>query len=162
MKTRQKNSVQGRTPLVLFLALYQLAGGLVGLGLCLKMIPALQQPSTSTWVGIVLAAVLYTFSILCGFLLFQVTRQAFLFSLANQILQVFSFGVTGLAYNYVAGLKVGVGVDFLTSWVFKLKFSLSSFTFSVGTHTGASFVAVNLLALVLLYLLERAKEAANV
>ncbi|WP_205499965.1 hypothetical protein [Rufibacter psychrotolerans] len=145
-------------PLPLGIAVYQLAGGLIGLGLCLKMIPALQNPSASTWVGIFAAAVLYIFSILCGFLLFRQTRLAFNLSLANQILQAFSFSMSGLTYNFVAGLKVGVGIDFLESWLFKFRLSLSSFSFSFGAGAGVAFVTVNVLALVLVYLLERSKD----
>jgi hypothetical protein len=161
MKTQPTFYPNRNFTLARFIAIYQLAGGLLGLGLCLKMIPALQQPSTSTWVGIFLAALLYIFSILCGFLLFRQTRKAFNFSLVNQMLQVLSFGVSGLAYNYVAGLKLGVGVDFLESWYFKFRLSLSSFNFSYGAHAGASFVTINLLALVLIYLLERARDEAK-
>ncbi|RNI28336.1 hypothetical protein EFA69_20005 [Rufibacter immobilis] len=128
------------------------------MGLFLKLIPQLQNPSTSTWVGIALAAVLYTFSILCGFLLFQGTRRAFTLSMANQILQVLSFGISGVAYNYVAGLKLGIGVEFWESWLFKFRLSLSSFNFSVGAENSLSFVTVNLLALVCIYLLERTRE----
>ncbi|WP_181303971.1 hypothetical protein [Rufibacter sp. XAAS-G3-1] len=158
MKTQPLFSQKRNFSLARFIGVYQLAGGLVGLFLCLKMIPALQQPSTSTWVGLFLAAVLYIFSTLCGFLLFRQTRKAFNLSLANQVLQVLSFGISGLAYNYVAGIKLGVGVDFLESWHFKAKLSLSSFNFSFGAHAGASFVTINLLALVLIYLLERARD----
>ncbi|KAA3436968.1 hypothetical protein [Rufibacter hautae] len=143
------------------IGVYQLVGGLLGLGLFLKMIPALENPSATTWLGILLAALLYGFSIWCGFSLLKKTRSAYTLSMVNQILQAFSFGMSGVAYNYVAGLKVGVGIDFLASWVFKLRFSLSSFNFSFGTHAGISFVSVNLLALLLLYLLERTKDEAK-
>ena len=147
-----------KRPLLTGIALYQLIGGFIGLGLFLKLLPQLQNPSSSTWVGIAVAAILYFFSIVCGFLLLKGTRLAFNLSLANQILQIFSFGIAGVAYNYVAGVKIGVGIDFLESWLFKFRFSLSSFSFSFNAGTGLSFVSVNLLALVILYLLERLQD----
>ncbi|RNI21901.1 hypothetical protein [Rufibacter latericius] len=161
MKQKPKTSPKNPFLLSQIIGVYQLAGGLLGLGLFLKLIPGLQNPSTSTWVGILLAALLYSFSIFCGFSLMRGKRQGHSLSLINQVLQVFSFGMGGLAYNYVAGLKIGVGIDFLASWLFKFRFSLSSFHFSLGTNTGVSFVAVNLLALLLIYLLERAREESK-
>jgi hypothetical protein len=149
------------SPLAKVLGIYQLAGGIVGLGLLFKMAPQLQSPSTSTWVGIGLAALLYSFSLYCGFSLLNKTKAAYNLSLANQVLQVFSFGMAGFAYSYVAGLKAGVGLFFLAEWVFKAQFSVSSFHFSLGNVPGASFVSVNLVALVLIYLLERAKDQQN-
>ncbi|MBC3539350.1 hypothetical protein ACFSC6_17420 [Rufibacter sediminis] len=161
MKLQPAASSPKTSPLVSFLAFYQLAGGALGLGLFLKLIPQLHNPSTSTWVGILLAALLYSYSIFCGFSLLKRTRRAIGASLVNQVLQVFSFGMGGLAYNFVAGVKVGVGIEFLSSWLFKLRLSLSSFQFSLNANTGASFVSVNLLALLLIYLLERARDEAQ-
>ncbi|ALJ00031.1 hypothetical protein [Rufibacter tibetensis] len=161
MKQNPSSALQKDSPLLLLMAIYQIAGGVLGLGLFLKMIPQLQNPSPSTWVGIGIAALLYSFSIFCGFSLLQRKRKGYTFSLVNQVLQVIGFGVAGLAYNYVSGIKIGVGIDFLLSWVFKFRFSLSSFSFSFGTNTGASFVTVNVLALFLIYFLERVREEAS-
>lgn len=160
MLTYQKSKPKAK-PLVITLALYQLLGGLLGLFFLLRMVPQLSSPAASTWAGLMLAAALYTFSVLCGFLLLNSRRSSFTLSLVNQVLQVFSFGFGGLAYNYVAGLKVGLGLEFLANWVVKFKLSLSSFNFSLGAGTGISFVTVNLLALVLLYLLEKSRDEAS-
>ncbi|WP_345161083.1 hypothetical protein [Nibribacter koreensis] len=157
MLTYQKNKTKVK-PLVLALALYQLLGGLLGLFFLLRMAPLLNNPAPSTWAGLLLAAVLYSFSVVCGFLLMNGKRSAFTLSLANQVLQVFSFGFGGLGYNYVAGVKAGLGLEFLANWLFKFNLSLSSFNFSLGAGAATSFVTVNLLALVLIYLLEKARD----
>ncbi|QHL89278.1 hypothetical protein GU926_18300 [Nibribacter ruber] len=147
-------------PIVLILAVYQLLGGLVGLFFLLKMGSQMLNAATSSWLGVLLGALLYSFSVVCGFLLFKSRRSAFTLSLVNQVLQVFSAGMVGWTFNYVAGLKVGLGIEFVPDWLLKAKLSLSSFTLSLGSGMGGSFVTVNFLALVLLYLLEKYREQA--
>ncbi|WP_192820261.1 hypothetical protein [Rufibacter sp. LB8] len=141
------------------IAFYQMTGGLLGLGLFTKLPPQLHNPSGSTWLGIGLAAALYLFSVVCGFQLLRRKPQAVNWSMVNQGLQVLSLGVAGFAYNYVAGLKLGVGLDFLASWVFKVRISVSSFQFMLQADGAPSFVGINLLALLLLYFLEKSKDS---
>ncbi len=137
---------------------YQMAGGLLGLGLFVKLLPQLNQPAGTTWVGIGLAAALYLFSVACGGALLLHTRNSVNWSIANQGLQVVSFGIAGFAYNYVAGIKLGMALNFGTEWVFKFRFSVSSFQFMINAAGAASFVGINLVALLLLYLLEKSKD----
>lgn len=147
-----------RTPLLVVIALYQIAGGVLGLGLVLKMVPLLKDPSASTWGGIILAIALYLLSMVAGLLLFRKPQTGLTLSFINQILQVLSFSAASIAYNFVAGLKLGIGVDFVETLMFKLRMSISSFQFSFHGMDGVPYITVNVLALLLIYLLERLKD----
>ncbi len=101
---------------------------------------------------------LYVFSILCGRMLFRNQKRGLVLSLINQVLQViyFSFGAYG--FQYVAGLRVGVGVDMVEGWIFKFRLALSSFHFSIGNDIGQKFIGMNLIALFLIFWIERLQE----
>ena len=141
------------------IALYQIIGGVLGIALTLwvmfsgEMVVALPALRIGLFAG-----GLYVFSILCGSMLFRKPQRALVLSLINQVLQVvyFSFGAYG--FQYVAGLRIGIGVDMVGGWIFKFRMALSSFHFSVGDDLGQKFIGVNLVALFLIFWLERLLE----
>ncbi len=101
---------------------------------------------------------LFLFSILCGRMLFRNTKRGLILSLVNQVLQViyFSFGAYG--FQYVAGLRVGIGVDMVEGWIFKFRLAISSFHFSFGSDLDQRFIGVNIVALFLIFWIERLLE----
>lgn len=144
------------------IALYQIIGGILGIALTVWVLFSgdMEVDQTAMRVGL-FAGGLYIFSILCGRMLFRNRKRGLILSLINQVLQVvyFSFGTYG--FQYVAGLRIGVGVDMVESWIFKFRLALSSFHFSVGTDLGQKFIGVNLVALFLVFWLERLLEQAK-
>lgn len=140
------------------IAAYQIFGGVLGIGLAIKIIPQLKEFSQVS-LGMVLFAVLfYLFSLVSGIILFKKKKLGLTLSLVNQVLQVVSFAIGEFAYNYVAGFKIGFGIDFAPIWQLKLNLSLPSFQFFLNTETGKVYIGINLFALFLVYLLERLRE----
>ena len=141
------------------IAIYQIAGGLLGIALTVWVMfsgeMVVDQPALR--MGL-FAGGLFIFSILCGSMLFRNPQRGLVLSLINQVLQViyFSFGAYG--FQYVAGLRIGIGVDMVGGWIFKFRMALSSFHFSVGDDLGQKFIGVNLVALFLIFWLERLLE----
>lgn len=105
-----------------------------------------------------LAGGLFLFSILCGRMLFRNPTRGLRLSLVNQVLQVLYFAFGSYGFQYVAGLRIGVGVDVLESWTFKFRLALSSFHFNFGTESGQQFIGLNLVALFLIFWIERLLE----
>ncbi len=154
MENRIKNSLYA-------LAGYQIFGGILGIALAGRALPQLESLTAGNLSLVVFAGILYVFSIVCGVVLFKNFRKGLQLSLVNQLLQVLSFAVGSFAYNFVAGFKAGFGIHFAPAWQLKLKLSLSSFQFILNEATGQVVVGINLLALVLVYLIERLKENSS-
>ena len=141
------------------IALYQIIGGILGIALTIWVMFSGEMVVDQMALRIGLfAGGLYVFSILCGRMLFRNLRRGLVLSIINQLLQVvyFSFGAYG--FQYVAGLRIGVGVDMVEGWIFKFRLALSSFHFSIGDDLGQKFIGVNLVALFLIFWLERLLE----
>ncbi|MDO6388636.1 hypothetical protein Q4E40_00770 [Pontibacter sp. BT731] len=154
MHTPEKNQIRA-------LALYQIIGGILGIALTVWVMFSGEMVIDQTALRIGLfAGGLYIFSILCGRMLFRNLRRGLVLSIINQVLQVvyFSFGAYG--FQYVAGLRIGVGVDMVEGWIFKFRLALSSFHFSIGTDLGQKFIGINLVALFLIFWIERLLEKA--
>ncbi|SIT83335.1 hypothetical protein [Pontibacter indicus] len=145
------------------IALYQIIGGILGIALTIWVMFSGEMVVDQMALRIGLfAGGLYIFSILCGRMLFRNLRRGLVLSIINQVLQVvyFSFGAYG--FQYVAGLRVGVGVDMVEGWTLKFRLALSSFHFSIGDDLGLKFIGVNLVALFLIFWLERLLEKTKV
>jgi hypothetical protein len=151
METRIKNGLYA-------LAGYQIFGGILGIALAGRALPQLKSFSEENLPLVLFAGLLYIYSILCGVVLFKDFRRGLRLSLVNQVLQVLSFAIGSFAYNFVAGFKVGFGIHFIPAWQLKLNLSLSSFQFILNEDTGQVLLGINLLALILVYLIERLKE----
>lgn len=140
------------------LSAYQLFGGILGIGLALRLLPQLGALSTSGYGLLALAIGFYTFSIAAGAVLFRNRRSGLTLSLINQALQVISLSASGFAYQYVAGFKIGLGIFFVPLWQFKLQFTLSSFQFMLNAAGVGAYIGINVVALGLVYLVERLRE----
>lgn len=140
------------------IAFYQIVGGAIGISLAIRLGLKMENEAGSSLLAVLLACCLYSFSVLCGILLLRNARKHLTLSIINQALQVLSLGMGSFAYNYVAGIKIGLGLIFMESWVINFKLTLSSFQFIVNTDSSSHYITLNLLALLLLYLLERSKE----
>ena len=144
------------------LAIYQLLGGILGIAFTVFVMLRGELVITQQVLrGTLLAAGLYMFSILCGSLLFRNPQRGLKLSLMNQVLQVVYFAFGSYAFQYVAGLRVGVGFDMVGSWTFKFRMALSSFHFSLGSDSGQKFIGINLIALLLIIWMERLLEQAK-
>ncbi|WP_347157220.1 hypothetical protein [Pontibacter chitinilyticus] len=141
------------------LAIYQLTGGVLGIVLTLWVMFRGELVVTQEVLRIALfAAALYVFSMLCGRMLFRNLKRGLTLSILNQVLQVVYVAFGSDAFQYVAGLRVGVGFDMVGSWTLKFRLAVSSFQFLIGTDTGQRFIGVNLLALLLIFWMERLLE----
>ncbi|WP_161889477.1 hypothetical protein [Pontibacter russatus] len=141
------------------LALYQIIGGILGILLTLWVMFRGELVLTQQVLRFSLfAAALFMFSILCGRMLFRNPPRGLVLSLLHQVLQVvyFTFGEYG--FQYVAGLRIGFGFDMVGSWTFKFRVALSSFQFDFGNATGQKFIGINLVALFLIFWIERLLE----
>lgn len=150
-----KNSIRNT---IYALASYQIFGGILGLALAGRALPQLQSLGEANLYLVFIAGLLYLYSVICGFVLFKNPQPGLNFSLINQLLQVLSFVIGTFAYNFVAGFKLGIGILFFPAWELKLNLSLSSFQFIINEDTGQVLVGINLLALLLVYFIERLKE----
>lgn len=144
------------------LAIYQIAGGILGIILTAWVVLRGNVTVDQTALRVGLFAIgLFVFSILCGRLLLRKPRRGLILSIVNQVLQVvyFSFGAYG--FQYVAGLRVGMGVDMIGGWIFKFRLAISSFQFNVNTDLGEKFIGINLVALFLIFWMEQLLEQVN-
>ncbi|MBB6611593.1 hypothetical protein H7F15_11140 [Pontibacter sp. Tf4] len=141
------------------IAIYQIVGGVLGILLTAWVMYSGEMVIDQAALRMGLfAGALYVFSILCGRMLYRNYKRGLLLSIVNQVLQVvyFSFGAYG--FQYVAGLRVGIGVDMIGGWIFKFRLALSSFHFNIGTDLGQEFIGVNLVALFLIFWMEQLLE----
>ncbi|MHC2992263.1 hypothetical protein OB13_11925 [Pontibacter sp. HJ8] len=141
------------------LAIYQLAGGILGIALTIWVMFAGELVLSQEVLRFGIFAVgLYVFSILCGRMLFRKPKLGLKLSLVNQVLQVIYFSFGSYAFQYVAGLRIGIGMDMVEGWIFKFRLALSSFHFSLGTDLDQKFIGINLVALFLIFWMERLLE----
>jgi hypothetical protein len=133
------------------LAYYQIAGGAIGV---IMVIWLIAQTVTITGIVIlifVLAIGLDIFSIYCGRLLLKGEHDIGLrLSTINQALQIFSFALFGFAFKFVAGLCLGIGIDYTNDFKFDFNLTISTFEISINTeheliNLGFNFVAVFLI-----------------
>lgn len=141
------------------LAYYQNAGGIIGL---IMVIWLIAQTTTITGLIIlifILAGGLYSFSIYCGRLLLKGDYDLGLkLSTINQALQIFSFALFGFAFRFVAGLYIGIGIDYTNDFNIKFLFSLSDFQISINRDKELITLGFNFLAIFLIQYIMRIKD----
>ena len=133
------------------LGVYQIVGGVIGI-LFIGM-AGWKVALINTWVALLLllAFLLFGYSILCGILLVMTKEAALKLSLTNQALQLVSWAILGFSFKYVAGVFVSVGLDLTDAFKFNFNVGVSGFEFNFHQDAERFEINFNLMALYLLY-----------
>ncbi len=148
------------------LGIYQIIGGAIGLLFIIWTIfKSPISPIEALLIYLIIVS-LFLYSVFCGILCIKVKKNALNHSLANQILQVFSFAIMGFAFKYVAGFYLTIGLDLADSFNLHFGAGLSKIDFNINNEKKRLEVDFNLVALALIYwidkLLKKVKEDAAI
>ena len=138
------------------LAIYQIAGGVLGIGFTINtIVEVFKYLTVPLYLLLSVALALFSYSIYCGRLLFKNPGKGLRFSLINQILQVINFAFIGYSFKYISGVFLSVGID-LTD-VFSLNFNagLSSWNIYFNSPDQEIMVNLNIVAVVLVAFVEK-------
>jgi hypothetical protein len=160
-----KNQISKETILDLVkLGLYQVIGGLMGV---FFIIWGIVQSLPFTTLSVLLYLFIlsfFSYSIYAGILCLKTRKNALTHSLINQVLQLISVALLGFAFQYVAGAYFTIGLDLTESLNLQFGAGISEFDFSLNNNTDRLLVSVNLIALALIYwidkLMKKVKEEA--
>lgn len=142
-------------PGIIFLEIYQVAGGIIGALLTISLLKNLITATGVTMLILFLAIALYAYSIFCGVLLFWNKKKGLAHSRINQLLQVFSFAMVGYAFQYVSGLFFTLGLDLTKSVELKFNFGLSSWQININSDSPDLLINFNLIAVLLAVIVEK-------
>ena len=146
-------------------AVYQCAGGALGIAATLLPLPALLENATVSIRPVVIRALalpvlLFAGSAIAGAALLLRRSGALRLSIVVQLLQVLWFASASLSYYFTAGLVLGIagsatGVDPVARWG-------SVFVLSQEPYEGPFVIGINLLACaLLLFLIEAMRRATR-
>ncbi len=140
-----------------YIGLYQIIGGIVGWLMVGWALLFEEGQSKSLTVVVVLGFLLFSFSIVCGWLLLSNHKQAIRYSAINQGLQVLMFGLSSVLFKYCSGIYLSFGVDMENGIELKADVGLSMFHLFI--NTGEQWeISVNVVAVWLLSSLIRGQE----
>jgi hypothetical protein len=137
------------------LGLYQIVGGAVGILIIIWDIYKSQLLTGLTVLVYLFILLLFAYSILCGTLCLKTKKNALAYSLTNQILQVIGFAMMGLAFKYVAGFYLTIGVELTDSVNLGFGIGISKFNFNFNNEKDRLEVDFNLVAFALIYWIDR-------
>ena len=139
--------------------IYQIVGGLIGIGLTVWLISMQTVISVLIMLMILFALILYSYSIYCGTLLVkQKFYKGLRLSNINQYLQLINFSVLGYGFQYISGAYFTVGVDLTDSFIFKLNFGVSSWQLQFNVGGDLTLINFNIVALLLILFIEKMKK----
>jgi len=140
------------------LGIYQIAGGVVGLLLTVWSILNLTVISALLLLILLIAVLLYSYSIYCGILLVRNKIAGLKHSLINQFLQIINFLISGFAFKYISGVFLSFGIDLTDSFYFLFNFGISSWQISLYGDSEPFIVSFNFVALFLILFIENLKK----
>ncbi|MEA1786999.1 hypothetical protein U1E44_12925 [Arenibacter sp. GZD96] len=137
------------------IGILEIVGGITGIGLIIWLM--LQESETNTLVLLILliAVGFYFYSIYAGIILFKKLENGVLHSLVLQYLQIPAFSIGGFTYIMTSGGYFLLGFNFATSSInFSFALIASKFQIDILTNSDSAFIKLNLLAILVLALIE--------
>ena len=133
------------------IGIYQIIGGLVGLGLTTWLITML-LPMPFVVICIIVTSIgLFLFSIVCGIGLWLKKRTAINLSIGLQLLQILSFTLYGYSFKFISGLGVLLNIDFTNKLQPQINLSEPLFRFTYLVDQSDKIISVNLAAILICY-----------
>ena len=143
------------------LSYYQIAGGIIGLGLTTWLIITLISFQWLLLLLFLIALLLYAFSIYCGVILLRNIETGLRFSKINQLLQVIHITALGYAFQYVSGICLSVGFDLTAELNFTFNFDISAWQIKINSDDPTVVISLNLVALFLIMFIDKAINRIN-
>jgi len=138
------------------LGIYQIAGGVIGLGLTIWYLPnALRLAIPGLLLLYIMPFVLYSYSIYCGTLLMRSKETGLKHSMINQYLQLVNFSISGYGFQYISGFYVSAGLDLTHSTLFKMNFGVSTWTLQINFDSEMVLININFIALWLILFIDK-------
>ena len=144
-----------------WLAIYQIVGGLLGIAFMTRFLSFVTLSNIVYDVLVFAGVLLYLFSIYCGIILFQSKSNSLILSIVCQSFQAVSVSLFGFAYKYVSGLLFSIVLESSDTFHVRFSFSLSSFSFVIGTNTDDRSIEFNIIAMLIIMVLFHAIKSVN-
>ena len=137
------------------LGIYQLAGGLIGIMVIVRLIYNLPNLAPAYYLLICFVFMLYIYSVFCGILVLRKTSLALNHSLINQYLQLVNFYVAGYGFAFIAGSSITAGVNLTNGFLLDFHLTLlSDFNIQLATDSPMIAIYVNVIALVIIIFID--------
>ena len=140
------------------LGIYQIAGGIIGLGLTIWIISGLTTITGLLLLLLLIAIGLYSYSIYCGILLLKKKKSGLEHSLINQFLQLVNFSIFGFVFQYISGVFLSMDFDLTNSLNFTFNIGISSWQITINGDTEPLIINFNFVALLLILFIEKLKR----
>lgn len=137
---------------ITYLGYYQIIGGAIGLALILwYTIGAFGSFLAFAFLSLYLLMSLpFLLSVYAGYQCIRLKSNALKWSFFNQILQLLHLGFGAFAFQYRAGIYLGIGFDFTHDLIFQFSIGYSAVNFSINPGFPQDYMMVNLVALLLI------------
>jgi len=140
------------------IGIYQAMGGLIGF---YPIAVNFFSQGLSRYFNIIFLpfTLLYTFSLVCGYLLLTGNfKKGINLSIYNQALQILSFSVLGFGYMYAAGIFAAIKLDLTQDIFLGLDFDVSHFILKLNSDFDVTYISINVVPVFILGVLFRFKE----
>jgi len=148
------------------LGLYQIVGGVLGILIIVYAILKIQLFTELSVLVYFIMILFFAYSILCGVLCMKTKGNSLLYSLINQMLQIFGFAIMGYTLKYVAGFYLTIGLNLKDSIEFTFGTGLSKLDFNINHDKERLELDFNLIAFAFVYwidkLMKKVKEEESV
>jgi hypothetical protein len=146
----ENNFTQSTLSKLRALAIYYIAGGIIGVTLTVWLILKLTMITVPLLLLLSVIIGLYAHSIYCGALLLEKKTSGFRHSLINQWAQFINFSIAGFTFKYVSGFFVSMGFELMNPFNFIFNFGISSWKITIGGDAQPLEVNFNFVALLLI------------
>jgi len=149
--------IKSKTNILKAVGIIEILGGVSGLNILYSLVFSGIEITPLVLVVFAFVIVFYGFSIFAGLRLFM--KSEILYSQIIQYLQVFAISFGGMTYFLTLGGFLMVGYNLtLSNLGFNINFFSSTFQIDIISSNQESYVYLNLMAIILLNLIERSKK----
>jgi len=145
-----------------YLAGYQILGGLAGL--IFLAIPFFQSSIAISpiFLLILIPFSFYSYSIVCGILIFRSEKIGLKHSLVNQFLQLIGFSAFGYTVNFASGITTRLHFDFTSGFNLHIDFGISSWQLLIYDDIGIRSINIDIIALgLIIFIIRQLKMLKN-
>ena len=150
---RKRNILKG-------IGILEIVGGITGIGLIVWFLLQGFQMNSYSFIIFLIAIIFYSYSVFAGIILFKKTEKGISHSWIIQFIQIIGISFNGITYVFTSGGNLMLGYNWTEN---NLTFNLgiaSEFDLSISQNVN-NFIQINLIAIVIIYLLDKTLKSIN-
>lgn len=161
MREELEKKIKNNRYILKGIGILEIIGGITGISLVFWLVSQGGEINLISFIILLIALIFYSYSIFAGIILFRKTEKGISHSWIIQFIQIIGISFNGISYLLTSGGNLFLGYNLTENEInFSFGIIASEFDLSISPDVN-NFIQINIMAIIIIYLLDKTMKSIN-